>query len=198
MATSRAGGGDRPPGLAAVLRHMLAVDWKDDFDCSIELLLPGEAAAGAMQTREAQLAQQTEQVAVTEAAAPSEAANPSAVEPAAAEPASADCVAADAAAAEPRDTKATVADGAAAEAAAVNAAASGAASTTVACCASSVALKQHSEVFRCGTVFDSGCSAGQVPLGCSNVLSTPPKLAAAPVQALDQGLDRWPEAGTAH
>ncbi len=132
---------------------MLAVD-EDEFDCSIELVLPGEAAAGGMQTREAQPAQQTGQVVVTEAAAPSEATKPSAAEPAAAEPASADCVAANAAAAEPLDAKAAAADGAAAEAAAVNAAASSAASTIIACCASSVALKQHSEVFRCGTVMD--------------------------------------------
>ncbi len=131
MAASGGGGGGGlalPPGLASVLRHMLAVD-EDDFDCTIELVFPGDAATeAATEDSEARPAKRARLAAGTEAAAPSEAAEPGAGEPAAKEPAAAEGAAAEGAAADGAAAEPAAADGAAAEAAvAGGAAADGAA-----------------------------------------------------------------------
>ncbi|KAI7842075.1 hypothetical protein COHA_004271 [Chlorella ohadii] len=135
MAASGGGGGGGgglalPPGLASVLRHMLAVD-EDDFDCTIELVFPQEPPAEAATedtegppAKRARLAAGTEDVAFSQAGEPAAgepaAAEPAAADGAAAEPAAAGGAAAGAAAADDAAAGPAAADGAAAEAAAAD------------------------------------------------------------------------------
>ncbi len=139
-ASGGGGGGAPPPGSGVPLRHMLAVD-DDDFDCSIELAVPGELEADAdAQDSEGPPAKRARVAAGSSAAAAAAAPAADATEEAAA--------------------KAAAAVQAAAEVAADRAAASTSAATTITCPASAVVLKLHSEVFRCGLAHHHSPRAG--------------------------------------